>query len=268
MKILTAEEEQAHYNATLKGGLMGGVLGTAAGALGVYAASARYPAFKGLTLPFRTFLVASTGTFASIVYADSYSRSYEDARRGPSQYEDEQQELQKQLNAQKSSKQRTMEWLQENRYKIVFGSWVASMAAALGIVGRNRYLTGQQKLVQARVYAQGFTIAAVIVSLAFETGDSMSKSGRWETVKILDPNDPTHKHMIEKKIHHERYAGEDQWMDMVEAEERRIKEREQAVKEREGADQKKGKHLKKEPASEHLVKGKPQESKDEKIRAP
>lgn len=161
-----------------------------------------------------------------------------------------------------------MEWLQENRYKIVFGSWVASMAAALGIVGRNRYLTGQQKLVQARVYAQGFTIAAVIVSLAFETGDSMSKSGRWETVKILDPNDPTHKHMIEKKIHHERYAGEDQWMDMVEAEERRIKEREQAVKEREGADQKKGKHLKKEPASEHLVKGKPQESKDEKIRAP
>lgn len=43
---------------------MGGVLGTAAGALGVYAASARYPAFKGLTLPFRTFLVASTGTFA------------------------------------------------------------------------------------------------------------------------------------------------------------------------------------------------------------
>jgi hypothetical protein len=29
MKILTKEEEQAHYNATLKGGITGGVLGLA-----------------------------------------------------------------------------------------------------------------------------------------------------------------------------------------------------------------------------------------------
>lgn len=30
MKILTKEEEAAHYNATLKGGILGGVLGLAA----------------------------------------------------------------------------------------------------------------------------------------------------------------------------------------------------------------------------------------------
>jgi hypothetical protein len=29
MKILTKEEEQAHYNATVKGGITGGVLGLA-----------------------------------------------------------------------------------------------------------------------------------------------------------------------------------------------------------------------------------------------
>ena len=27
----------------------------------------------------------------------------------------------------------------------------------------------------------------------------------------MDPDDPTHKHLIDKKVHHERYAGEDQW---------------------------------------------------------
>ena len=46
-------------SATVKGGAMGGVAGLAAGALGVYAASARYPAFRSLTLPFRAFLIAS-----------------------------------------------------------------------------------------------------------------------------------------------------------------------------------------------------------------
>ena len=55
-------------------------------------------------------------------------------------------------------------------------------------------------------------MAVVIASLALEGKDIGQGKGRWETVKVLDPNDPTHQHMIEKKIHHEKYAGEDQWM--------------------------------------------------------
>lgn len=160
-----------------------------------------------------------------------------------------------------------MKWLQDNRYGIVLGSWVVSITAALGIVGKNPYLTGQQKLVQARVYAQGFTIAAVIASLAFEGNDRMSGSGRWETVKIVDPNDPEHKHIIEKKIHHEKYSGEDQWMDMVEAEERRIKEREEAVKQRQQSEEKSGKG--KQSSEKHDEKDdkkddKKEEKKDDK----
>ena len=199
-------------SATLKGGLGGGFAGLALGSLGVYAASARYPAFRGLTLPFRTFLAVSGGTFTAIIGADSYSRSYERARHPENEYTDQQQTLQQQIEAQKSSTQRAKDWASDNRYSIVFGSWVLSMGTAMGIVGRNPYLTGAQKLVQARVYAQGLTIAIVIASLALEARDAGKGSGRWETVKVLDPNDPTHKHMIEKKIHHEKYAGEDQWM--------------------------------------------------------
>lgn len=269
MKILTKEEEREHYNATLTGGILGGTVGTAAGALGVYAASRRYPAFRGLTLQLRAFLITSAGTFAAIVSADSYSRRYEQQRNPARQFEDESQTLQDQINAQKSTKDRTMQWLSDNRYSVVFGSWVASMGAALGLVGRNPYLTAQQKLVQARVYAQGLTIAVVIISLAFETTDSATGKGRWETVKVLDPNDPSHKHMIEKRIHHERYAGEDQWRDMVEAEEQRMREREEAIKQREQADKKKGK--KSHPEKHELQSaehGKPEEAKDTKVNAP
>jgi hypothetical protein len=101
------------------------------------------------------------------------------------------------------------------------------------MVGRNPYLTGPQKLVQARVYAQGLTLAVLVASAVFEIQDQKRGAGRWETVKILDPNDPEHKHIIEKRIHHERYQGEDLWRDMVETEERKMKERHEALTESE-----------------------------------
>ena len=112
------------------------------------------------------------------------------------------------------------------------------MGAALGLVGRNPYLTGAQKLVQARVYAQGLTLAVLIGSFALEARDANKGQGRWETVKVLDPSDPMHKRLIEKKIHHERYAGEDQWMDMIAAEEERMKvsDKERRQHERENMD--------------------------------
>lgn len=53
-----------NYSATLKGGIGGGVAGLLVGALGVYGATVRYPAFRQLTVPLRAFLITSSGTFA------------------------------------------------------------------------------------------------------------------------------------------------------------------------------------------------------------
>jgi hypothetical protein len=50
-------------SATLKGGSLGGVIGTAVGAAVVAGASRRFPSFQALTIQFRVFLVASAGTF-------------------------------------------------------------------------------------------------------------------------------------------------------------------------------------------------------------
>jgi len=86
-------------------------------------------------------------------------------------------------------------------------------------------LTTSQKLVQARVYAQGLTVATLLGSFAVEARDATLKKGRWETIKVLDPNDPLHKRLIDKKVHHERYEGEDQWMEVIATEERKMKER-------------------------------------------
>lgn len=109
-------------------------------------------------------------------------------------------------------------------------------------------------------------MAVVIASLAFEGVDSAQGKGRWETVRYLDPEDPEHKRVVEKQVHHERYAGEDQWRDMVAAEEERIKEREEAVAKRE--EQKGHKEKAKRHTLEKAEHGKPEESKDSKLNAP
>jgi len=224
MKVLSKEEEAAHYSEVVKGGTFGGIFGLGLGIGGVLLASRRYPAFRGLTLPFRTFLVTSTGTFGAIVYADRYSRTFQRAQDPMSGYRDASARAADAARASESGYQRFVEFGREHRYSIVFGAWVASMAVAMAIVGRSPMSTAQ-KLVQARVYAQGLTIAVLIASATFEASDAKTGSGRWETVMVLDPNDPQHKHLIEKKIHKEEYEGQDLWKDIVAAEERRLAEK-------------------------------------------
>jgi hypothetical protein len=46
----------------------------------------------------------------------------------------------------------------------IAGSWLVSMAGALTYSFSNKYLTTQQKVVQARMYAQAVTIAVLMAS--------------------------------------------------------------------------------------------------------
>lgn len=212
MKVISQEEQDAHYSEVLRGGFIGGSAGLAMGLVGVLGASRRYAGFRNLTLPFRTFLVSSAGTFGAITTAERYSVAFHRAQDPMNSYKDEaQRALEQARHADKSSTTRFVEWGRENRYTIVTTSWVAAMAIALTIVGRNKYLASSQKLVQARMYAQGLTLAVLIATAAFETSDARSGKGRWETVLVVDPDDPKHEHLIEKKIHKEEYEGQDLW---------------------------------------------------------
>ncbi|RDA86541.1 hypothetical protein CP532_1925 [Ophiocordyceps camponoti-leonardi (nom. inval.)] len=232
MKVLSKEEEEAHFSTVLNGGLIGGVAGLGLGLGGVLFASRRYPAFRSLTLPFRAFLVTSSTTFGAIVNADRHSTIFQRSQHADSDYRDVSQRAAEMIRENESTYQRFMSWGKEHRYSIVFASWVVGMAAALAAVGRAP-MTTPQKVVQARVYAQALTLAVLLVSAVFEMSDAQKGSGRWETVLVVDPNDPEHKHLIEKRVHREEYEGQDLWKDMVEAEERRLKAEEEHVKAKE-----------------------------------
>lgn len=225
MKILTKEEEDEHYHAVLKGGLKGGAYGLGIGVASAYLLNHRYPFFRNLTLPLKTFFVTSSATFALIVAADNASRSFETSRYHTNvTFQDSNARLRAENRNRMTSTEKFMDWGRENRYKIVTASWVASMAGSLALVYRDKYLSRAQKLVQARVYAQGLTLMVLLASAAFEISDARSGRSR-DMVMVPDPSDPTGQKMMEKKIHHERYEGEDLWMDMVKGEEERIKKR-------------------------------------------
>jgi len=88
------------------------------------------------------------------------------------------------------------------------------MGTAFALVSRSPMNTAQ-KLVQARVYAQGLTMAVVIASLALEGADMKAAQQESKDGKVTSA--------IKQK---RRLTDADQWMDMVEAEEERMKERE------------------------------------------
>lgn len=222
MKVLTQEEEKAHYAAVVRGGLIGGTIAGAVGLAGVLIGTKRYSVIRNLTLPFRSFLVTSSATFGAIVLAERASVDFGKAQHPMSYYKDKSRTALDEAFQNQSATEKSLRWARENRYTIVAGSWVASMATAVAIVNRNKYLTTGQKVVQARVYAQGLTLLVLIVTGLLEAGDARKGKGRWETVMVVDPNDPEHKRLIEEKIHHEEYEGQDLWKDMVAAEERRL----------------------------------------------
>lgn len=224
MKILTKEEEDAHYQYTVKHGTIGGLLGIGAGIASGFLLKRRYPFFRTLTIPFQTFYVTSVGTFFAIIEADRASRGFEAQRHAElNQYRDETARLLALARENRTEKEKVFDWLREHRYPIVTASWLASMGASLGMVSRNKYLTGAQKLVQARVYAQGLTLLVLVLTAAFEVSDAKGGKGRWQVVRIRDEQTGE---LVEKKIeiplHREHYEGEDLWKDMMAAEERRL----------------------------------------------
>ncbi|EAU39069.1 conserved hypothetical protein [Aspergillus terreus NIH2624] len=224
MKLLTKEEEDAHYRQVVKGGTIGGMLGLVGGLAGVMAAARRYHTIRNLTLPMKAFLVTSTGTFVGIVAADSSSRAFEAERNQQLQwYEDREQRLRHSEVAGMSFIDRALIWARREKYKIVGATWVASMIGSFVLVGRNPYLSGQQKIVQARVYAQGLTLAVLVASAAFEISDQKKGKGILDAPKPVDGAPQAQNVQATPAV--EENQGGDLWKDMVAAEEERLKKK-------------------------------------------
>ncbi|KAE8154388.1 hypothetical protein BDV25DRAFT_147617 [Aspergillus avenaceus] len=229
MKLLTKEEEDAHYSQVLKGGTIGTVLGLIGGYAGVLAASKRYHTIRNLTLPMKAFLVTSSGTFVGIIAADNSSRTFEAERNANRQwYENREQRLRAEQLSGMSFADRAIAWAKAEKYKIVSATWVASMVGSFALVSRNKYLSGAQKIVQARVYAQGLTLAVLVASAAFEISDQ--RRGKGILKAKMEEKERLEREKGGRVVELEKGGEEgDLWKDMVAAEEDRLTRKHQSL---------------------------------------
>jgi hypothetical protein len=64
-----------------KAGTIAGMAGLVGGLAGVRAASIVYPRIRALTIPFKAYIVTSTGTFCAVVAAERTSERFEYHRK-------------------------------------------------------------------------------------------------------------------------------------------------------------------------------------------
>ncbi|RHZ61361.1 hypothetical protein Glove_348g46 [Diversispora epigaea] len=188
MKVLTKQEEDEHYQATIRGGVKGGTIGLGV-TIGLALVANRYSRFfQGLTLPVKAFLVSSGTTAATIILAEQAGLKYERKKYG--HYEPP-----KHHDPQRSYTKAAKDFISDNRYSILCGSWVLSMAGSIAYTSKNKYLTLSQKVVQARMISQALTIVMILASAGVSMTDKR-----------------------EAKLP----AGSDQWKEMVAAEEKKM----------------------------------------------
>lgn len=217
MKVLSKQEEDEHYQHVLEGGIKGGAAGLGTGLVGLLTARRLSSGVRGLTVPFQAFLVTGVTVFSLIIGADRYSRKFEHKiweRYGESQT------VVSAPAGSLSTSQSVLKTMNQYRWHIIGGSWLTGMAGSLAVVSRNRYLSTSQKVVQARMYAQGITLAVLLASAVIAAADTTTDD-RGEDSIIRDP--ATGKPMTVHHAHKEKFAGENQWEDMIAAEEARLK---------------------------------------------
>ncbi|KAG0170237.1 hypothetical protein DFQ28_005045 [Apophysomyces sp. BC1034] len=166
MKYLTPEQEKECQKIGIIGGLKGAAIGLGIGAVATVMTFRRSPDFRALSRPVQSIMVASSGLAGFLFGNDQATIAYENDTLG---YADEimlenMQKNKGRYQGPMSTTDSVLHYLNDNRWSVIGISWAVSMVGALGISFSNRYLTTQQKVVQARMYAQAVTIAVLMAS--------------------------------------------------------------------------------------------------------
>ncbi|KAK4703641.1 hypothetical protein P7C70_g2572, partial [Phenoliferia sp. Uapishka_3] len=166
---------------TAAGGFKAGSVGLGAALIASFAAQ-RFGvrAYRQLTLPLKAFAVTSATTASFIIGADSASRNYELSKYAEGSGTQLEKETHRDIMAEKaagiyedgkikqrmeglSTQQALLEWSKEHRYSVVIAGWGASMVGSFAYIAATP-LSFAQKLVQARMIAQGLTVAVLLAS--------------------------------------------------------------------------------------------------------
>ncbi|KAI0698526.1 hypothetical protein C8T65DRAFT_660480 [Cerioporus squamosus] len=166
MKFATEEELAGHQRATVRGALEGVAAGLAISLPASWYMHRRWPAFRALPIQLKALGVILVVGPAFAIQAERRGVEFDESTwtgAGKAVLDREEKATESRWEAL-SSREKFRDWAMRNQYKIILGSWAAGMAVAGTVVMRNRYQSTPQKVVQARMWAQGLTIGVLIAA--------------------------------------------------------------------------------------------------------
>ncbi|KAK6199619.1 uncharacterized protein RJT21DRAFT_122014 [Scheffersomyces amazonensis] len=178
MKIISEEEKAAHRQYVLTEGLKGCVIGVGV-AYGITRfVKYRYPVrFSQMNASIKAAMWAMPTITIGAFFADEGSLKFDtDTYRAAYLKKIEAAQEAKYNNL--STSERMLEKLNEKKYETIVAAWAASLYGSWKLVDRDPYMTRAQKLVQARVYAQAFTVVLLLgtIVLSVHTAEVKKKS--------------------------------------------------------------------------------------------
>ncbi|KAE8212850.1 hypothetical protein CF327_g3556 [Tilletia walkeri] len=198
-RVGNEEQRQAQYDYAISHAAKGAALGLSLALPAAYLLNKRWAPFKRLNLPVQAFFVSSASIAAGVIAADKagirfVEQHYTDEgamlRRKAMSVED-------QMWAELSTRDRILTTIKDNQFAAVSGIWALSLAGILAYI-RTQPLSGAQRLVQARVWAQGITLISLVglagISQIPSAGDKIlkyEKEANQHSWQMFMPPEPT-----------------------------------------------------------------------------
>ncbi|KZT12594.1 uncharacterized protein LAESUDRAFT_718871 [Laetiporus sulphureus 93-53] len=189
MKIITKEESDTQMRATAVGGAKGFAGGLAVALPMSYLLNKRWGYYRALPPSLKAFGVIIVAVPAFVINAEHSGLRYEKERRTDfGKLEMDAKEAVRQAKWDRMTvTQKFQDVAARHEYGFIGGAWATSMIGAFGYIMRNPYETLPQKLVQARMWAQGLTIG-VLIAAAVLTHSRKMKSMDEYGHRLVEPD--------------------------------------------------------------------------------
>ncbi|OCH90964.1 hypothetical protein OBBRIDRAFT_559092 [Obba rivulosa] len=204
MQNTSQDKYDQQQRATLVGGLKGLLGGLAVSLPASYIMHRRWPAYRALTPALKTLGVIIVTVPSFVISAERATLRFEREQwTGAGKEElDTLEERERRRWERLSLGEKMRDLAARHEYGFIGGAWALSMVTAFSIIMRNPYQSLPQKVVQARLWAQGLTVGVLIAAGAL-----------------------THsRHMRESEDGRRHLQADHSWRDVLEAEERARKQ--------------------------------------------
>ncbi|KAJ2929224.1 hypothetical protein H1R20_g7876, partial [Candolleomyces eurysporus] len=159
MKLLTQKQIEEHNAASVRGATEGFLAGSLVAAASALYANRNYAGYR--RLPPSLKLLGGIIIVAPLIAVQVALL----LREGESIRVLDEKELQAAKRWDNMTlSQKIGDWSFRHQYTLIMGGWASSLGIAAAIISRNKYQTYPQKIVQARMWAQGLTVGLLIAA--------------------------------------------------------------------------------------------------------